>query len=45
TVEHYNIAAGQEGVSEGWARMMSALKSYLEVGPGKRFGMVQGGGS
>jgi DNA-binding transcriptional ArsR family regulator/uncharacterized protein YndB with AHSA1/START domain len=43
TVEHYNIAAGQEGVGEGWARMMSALKSYLEVGPGKRFGMSMGG--
>ena len=42
TVEHYNIGAGQEGISEGWARMMSALKSYLEVGPGKRFGMPMG---
>jgi DNA-binding transcriptional ArsR family regulator/uncharacterized protein YndB with AHSA1/START domain len=38
TVEHYNVPAGQEGVGEGWARMMSALKSFLEVGPGKRFG-------
>lgn len=42
TVEHYNIAAGQEGIGEGWARMMSSLKSFLEVGPGKRFGMQRG---
>ena len=42
TVEHYNIAAGQEGIGEGWARMMSALKSFLEIGPGKRFGMHGG---
>jgi len=40
TVEHYNLPAGQEGVGEGWARLMSALKSFLEVGPGKRFGMA-----
>ena len=32
TVEHYNIAPGQEGVAEGWARELSSLKSYLETG-------------
>jgi DNA-binding transcriptional ArsR family regulator/uncharacterized protein YndB with AHSA1/START domain len=32
TIEHYNIPAGQEGVSEGWARLASSLKSWLETG-------------
>lgn len=40
TIEHYDVPAGQEGVGEGWARLASALKSFLEVGPSeaKRFG-------
>ena len=32
TVEHYDIAPGQEGFAEGWARLTSSLKSYLETG-------------
>ncbi|QBX99569.1 ArsR family transcriptional regulator [Rhodophyticola sp. CCM32] len=32
TVEHYDMAPGQEGFAEGWARMTSSLKSYLETG-------------
>ena len=32
TIEHYDIAAGQEGVAEGWARLAASLKSYLETG-------------
>ena len=40
TIEHYDVPAGQEGVGEGWARLVSALKSYLEVGPKRRFGMM-----
>lgn len=40
TIEHYNVPDGQEGVGEGWARLASALKSYLEVGPGRRFGFA-----
>lgn len=40
TIEHYNVPAGQESVSEGWSRFASAIKSYLEVGPARRFGMV-----
>ncbi|MCE8525844.1 metalloregulator ArsR/SmtB family transcription factor [Ruegeria pomeroyi] len=32
TIEHYNLAAGQEGVGEGWARLAASLKSYLETG-------------
>ncbi|MBD3662763.1 ArsR/SmtB family transcription factor [Sulfitobacter aestuariivivens] len=32
TVEHYDLPAGQEGVAEGWARMTSSLKSWLETG-------------
>lgn len=38
TIEHYNVPAGQDGVGEGWSRLASALKSFLEVGPGRRFG-------
>lgn len=29
-VEHYDIPAGQEGVSDGWAHVLSAAKSWLE---------------
>lgn len=32
TVEHYDIAEGQEGFGEGWARLLASLKSYLETG-------------
>jgi hypothetical protein len=34
TIEHYDIPAGQEGVAEGWARLASSLKSWLETGTG-----------
>ncbi|APE42930.1 ArsR family transcriptional regulator [Sulfitobacter alexandrii] len=32
TIEHYDLPAGQEGVAEGWARLASSLKSWLETG-------------
>jgi DNA-binding transcriptional ArsR family regulator/uncharacterized protein YndB with AHSA1/START domain len=32
TIEHYDIAPGQEGFAEGWARLAASLKSYLETG-------------
>jgi len=32
TIEHYNIAPGQDGFAEGWARLAASLKSYLETG-------------
>ena len=32
TIEHYDMAEGQEGFAEGWARLASSLKSYLETG-------------
>ncbi len=32
TIEHYDLAPGQEGFGEGWARLASSLKSYLETG-------------
>lgn len=32
TIEHYNIPEGQDAVHEGWARVASGLKSYLETG-------------
>ncbi len=38
TVEHYDIPAGQEGVSDGWARTLSGLKSWLETGQDTHFG-------
>ena len=38
TVEHYDIPEGQEGVADGWARMMSGLKTWLETGEVAKFG-------
>ena len=32
TIEHYDMAPGQECFAEGWARLASSLKSYLETG-------------
>ena len=32
TIEHYDLGPGQEGVAEGWARVTSSLKSWLETG-------------
>ncbi|MEM6305185.1 MAG: SRPBCC domain-containing protein [Pseudomonadota bacterium] len=32
TIEHYDIPPGQEGAAEGWARLASSLKSWLETG-------------
>lgn len=32
TIEHYDMAPCQEGFAEGWARLASSLKSYLETG-------------
>lgn len=42
TIEHYNVPAGQEGVGDGWARMVSGLKTWLETGQSARFGGMQG---
>jgi DNA-binding transcriptional ArsR family regulator/uncharacterized protein YndB with AHSA1/START domain len=39
TIEHYDIPAGQEGVAEGWARLASSLKSWLETGTGLKAAM------
>ena len=39
TIEHYDIAPGQEGFAEGWARLTSSLKSYLETGTGLKAAM------
>ncbi|WP_299887026.1 metalloregulator ArsR/SmtB family transcription factor [uncultured Ruegeria sp.] len=32
TIEHYNLAEGQEGFAEGWARLAASLKTWLETG-------------
>lgn len=39
TIEHYNIAPGQEGFGEGWARLASSLKTYLETGTALKLAM------
>lgn len=39
TIEHYNMAPGQEGFAEGWARLASSLKTYLETGTGLKAAM------
>ncbi len=39
TIEHYNMSPGQEGFAEGWARLASSLKSYLETGTGLKAAM------
>ena len=37
TILHYGLPAGQGGVKEGWARIASALKTYLETGQPTQF--------
>ena len=32
TIEHFDIAPGQDGFGEGWARLTASLKSFLETG-------------
>ena len=32
TIEHYDMAPGQEAFAEGWSRIAASLKSYLETG-------------
>jgi DNA-binding transcriptional ArsR family regulator len=39
TIEHYNIAPGQDGFGEGWARLAASLKSYLETGDALKIAM------
>ena len=39
TIEHYDMAPGQEGFAEGWARLAASLKSYLETGTGLKAAM------
>jgi uncharacterized protein YndB with AHSA1/START domain/DNA-binding transcriptional ArsR family regulator len=38
TVLHFDIPAGQEGVKEGWAKIIASLKTLLETGNAIRFG-------
>ena len=37
TIEHYDLPEGQEGIGEGWARMVSGLKTWLETGRSAQF--------
>lgn len=37
-LEHFSIPEGHSGVNEGWARVLSGLKSYLETGEDTHFG-------
>lgn len=41
TVLHFAIPDGQGGVREGWARVVSALKTYLETGQPARFSSLE----
>ncbi len=38
TVMHFEIPAGQEGVKDGWVKIMASLKSLLETGEALNFG-------
>lgn len=38
TLEHYDIPAGQDGVADGWQRMLAGLKTWLETGEPAKFG-------
>lgn len=42
TIMHFNVPAGQEGVSEGWSRMAASLKSLIEIGEGLTFPPMEG---
>ena len=39
TIEHYALPEGQEGAGEGWSRLVSSLKSYLETGEALKLAM------
>jgi uncharacterized protein YndB with AHSA1/START domain/DNA-binding transcriptional ArsR family regulator len=38
TILHFGLPKGQEGVTEGWAKIASSLKSLLETGQALHFG-------
>ncbi len=37
TVEHFDIPEGQEGVIDGWERLLSGIKTWLETGEATRY--------
>lgn len=37
TIEHYDLPPAHDGISDGWARFASGLKTYLETGRPVRF--------
>jgi uncharacterized protein YndB with AHSA1/START domain/DNA-binding transcriptional ArsR family regulator len=37
TVLHFDLPEGQDGVREGWAKIIASLKSYLETGKALHF--------
>ena len=39
TIQHYDMAPGQDGFAEGWARLAASLKTYLETGTALRAAM------
>lgn len=39
-LEHFQIPQGQDGIAEGWARVISGMKSYLETGQDTHFGQA-----
>ncbi|MEX0287389.1 MAG: metalloregulator ArsR/SmtB family transcription factor [Paracoccaceae bacterium] len=42
TIEHYDIPAGQDGVADGWHRLIAGLKTWLETGQPHRFTSGEG---
>ena len=42
TILHFGIPQGQDGVRDGWLRIASSLKTYLETGQGITFAAAQG---
>lgn len=41
TVEHYDVPAEMSGVTDGWTRLLSGLKTYLETGDTVKFAYPQ----
>lgn len=41
TLEHYDLPADQPGISDGWARTISGLKTWLETGQDVQFATME----
>ena len=41
TIEHFNLTYGPDGVANGWSRMVSGLKTWLETGQDTHFAIPE----